>query len=776
MKRLFFIGLLLIPSFGIAQLQKLNAACAPAVSRATLDINHVRSVVNAGGSLWWNPTGFGYQCPKWKPGNTSVKNVIKYGSLWYAGVDANGLLRGAAQVNPTFSQLGTQFWAGPLDRSTATTDPTTCSKFDQLWKISREEIELHKNAFGGGTTPAAGYTPPAAFINWPAFDDNGSPLAPFYDIDGDRRYNAWEGDYPYIKGDQEVYTVFNDEGGYGKGIGIDVQLEAYAYADFGDARNATYYNYTLVNRSSNYINQMSVGFYIDADLGNPNDDFAGCDPLKNTLYFYNGDAVDEGPNGFGNTPPVLCVQGIEGMESDPFNRIDDDHDGLVDEIDSTTYRPLRFYEKMDITGCVIFDQVSSSQRGLPTTLTEVRNYLTGKWKDGTVRTFGGNGYAASGTPNPFLYAGNPTTANSWMEVNQANRPGDRQGLLCWNSFTYKPGQVKFLNIQVGMYQPLTNNPKTAIANALVQDSLLKFFNDSLFHKPHTWDVNQMPKQGPDAPTAVTTNLAQMVRIAWSNQTGNNVGEQFTCLNDHIGGVGFGDPYYRFQGYLVYQVKGTTTEAYIRKYPNTLLDTSQFRLVFQTDKKDAVTNATKFVVQPNIQMGMPLYTIRGSNQGITRSANVTQDAFTGRALIPGNSYKYLVVAYAYNNYLQYNLLNNSGQDEQFLIGTGNLKFVYGTPLLPTAPNDTMSSRKVNKQPLGISIFPNPATDVLTLENLPYGSEVQLLTLSGKCLLKQREAEGSVQFTLSDGRFAAGFYLVCITDVDGNVEFKKVMIVR
>ena len=54
---------------------------------------------------------------------------------------------------------------------------------------------------------------------------------------------------------------------------------------------------------------------VDADLGNYLDDYVGCDVNLGLGFCYNGDAEDEGAQGYGFNPPPIGVDFFQGVIS-----------------------------------------------------------------------------------------------------------------------------------------------------------------------------------------------------------------------------------------------------------------------------------------------------------------------------------------------------------------------------------------------------------------------------------------------------------------------------
>jgi hypothetical protein len=65
---------------------------------------------------------------------------------------------------------------------------------------------------------------------------------------------------------------------------------------------------------------------------------------------------------------------------------------------------------------------------------------------------------------------------------------------------------------------------------------------------------------------------------------------------------------------------------------------------------------------------------------------------------------------------------------------------------------------------VSIYPNPAQDQLTITNLPQGTTVEVLDITGR-LLKRVES-GNAELHVNVGGLSAGVHLLRFTDKDGR----------
>ena len=329
------------------------AGCTPSSAFEWLDINNVRTRINAGGDMWWDlPSGTGSKY--FIPANGSATSLFA-GSLWIAGVDVNNQLKCAAL---RFRQVGNDYYTGPLTvDGKASITPETCAKWDKIFKITRAEVDEFLANYQAGNVEEI----PSIIANWPAIRSGDDPegiayyLAPFYDADGDGDYNPANGDYPYyditnelchtkiptmeeevygtmhgsiladqvLKGDQTLWWIFNDKGAAhtesgGQAIGIEVRAQAFAFATNDEINNMTFYSYEIINRSTYTLTGTYFSPWTDVDLGYGYDDYVGCDVERGLGYGYNGAYIDGSgePEAYGAQPPALGIDFFQGPYMD----------------------------------------------------------------------------------------------------------------------------------------------------------------------------------------------------------------------------------------------------------------------------------------------------------------------------------------------------------------------------------------------------------------------------------------------------------------------------
>ncbi|MBK9590095.1 MAG: hypothetical protein IPO32_00935 [Crocinitomicaceae bacterium] len=182
------------------------AGCAPANSSAYLEFNNVKTIIHSGGNMWQiaGQNLSQYEVPK----GSGIMSLFT-SALWLGGVDINGQLKLAA----VRYRDGQDYWTGPLTTGgDAEITPETCTKYDQHFVISQDEVREFDAWYEAGVQDAANgtslqaeqfpeYEIPQTILDWPAHGDPGLGqdyfLAPFYDRNKDDFYDPQDGDYPW---------------------------------------------------------------------------------------------------------------------------------------------------------------------------------------------------------------------------------------------------------------------------------------------------------------------------------------------------------------------------------------------------------------------------------------------------------------------------------------------------------------------------------------------------------------------------------------------------
>lgn len=789
----------------------LAAGCAPAAEIVFLEFNNVRTRIEAGG-LWWQDRANGapdYEVPK---GSNSF--AIYAGGLWMGGTDVNGQLKLAASL---FGSDGVDYYTGPLDIiGTAEINDSTCGVYDNFFSISRAEVAQFVSfqsakAKGTENEDFPGYQIPNSILEWPG---NGNPdnneafrLAPYINVGGDDSYEPEQGDYPFydldgdvdcradredrsisssrpLFGDRTEWWIFNDKGNLhtqsnAPSIGMEIHGQAFAFATNDEVNDMTFYNFELINRSTFTLTNTYFANYVDPDLGDPRDDYVGCDVGRGLGYCYNGDDDDgdvSGRVGYGTTPAAIGIDFFEG----PYQ----DADGLNNNVgigpgealnglgyfDPTEQDPdeVPDNERFGMRRFVYYNNDRGAANGDPELAVHYYNYMRGIWKNGRVMRHGGDGFSNTsaavediqtafmfpGTSDPLHWGtvddnGQPIIPQNqdWTEDNPGmgedrNAPSDRRFLQSAGPFTLKPGNVNDLTIGVVFAQAQSGGRLASVEELFSADDKAQALFENCFQVLN----------GPDAPSVDVQELDKQLIFYLSNlESSNNDKEEYeetdpnilslvtvsvdsvvTTTDTTAGGIIVDttfiagqsereivyDNKYRFQGYQVFQLSGPGVSV------SDLDDPSKARILFQCDIRDDVADLTNYTFDKALQSTIPVKKVTAANEGIKRSFSVTEDLFSigGGNLVNFKTYYYIAIAYGYNEYKPYkqdeapDLLNNP-----FKPASDGQKIPY------------ISSRRAGD---GASIaaftaIPHDPTfeDDGTVVNSTYGEEIGITRLQG-----------------------------------------------
>lgn len=636
--------------------------CKVPVSQFTLEINNVRTRLLNAGDLWWDFDKAKYEVPK-GDGSSIGTHAIFAGAIWISGLDGAQNLKLAGQ---TFRSSGTSdFYSGPLDNNGEITQ-SVCNQWDKHFSVLGTEVGKVQAIYNQDPTKIIPIgSIPDNLLYWPGkgnpflsvkgYDMNNN-LAPFFDANKDGIYDPQYGDFPSIKdssqayADQMVYWVFNDKGNthnqtFGSPVGVQVNALAFAFSTADEVNNMTFYTYNIVNKGGTALQDCYMSQFVDPDLGCYLDDRLGCDTTRSLGVVYNGRSLDPdncnvGAKGYGTDIPMLGIDFFEGPK---------DTNGVEKGLSSFNY----------------FNNTAGAT-GDPSSAREYRNFQVGKWKDGTNITYGGDG--RSGTiPTHYCFSGDPSNATQWSECNQQSGPtiqyGDRRMLLTSGPFTFLPNAAQRITVGVMFVQPqggvgLCPSFSNTIGQA--DDKAQALFKSGF-----------KLVDGPSAPTLQIREMDKTLILNLVNEkTGNNFGESYDQYDASITsqtGFQFGmDSTYTFEGYKIYQIANDKVSAIDLDNPTKAI------LIQQMDVKNGVARIINFEKDPSTQLIIPKIKVEGEDKGVQHSIVVTKDFFSDVRLVNNKTYYYTAVAYAHNNFKQYDQLNpaSGGQKVPYIVGRKN----------------------------------------------------------------------------------------------------------
>ncbi|MES2627897.1 MAG: T9SS type A sorting domain-containing protein [Bacteroidota bacterium] len=360
----------------------------PAQQVLTRDLvyNRIAFRLNTEGSYFENRDGK----PAYRIPPEAYSSTLYTANLWFGSILASG---DTATVVGTYTDEGVEMLPGPISSNT---DADYFDRYLKTWVLSADQLLYHKLHYQD-----AGYAMIPEIRDWPA---NGRPgidtgsLAPYNDVDQNGIYNPGNGDYPLIPGDMNVFYMKNSANGQvanttgGKKLKLQVSGFLYAFHATEAPFHSTLFHKIIVTNGSVAYDKLLMGMWIDLDIGDHFDDYAGTLVDQNTVYAYNSDNSDTGGKfPFGDNPPV---QGFTWLN-----------------------RPL----------------YSSTVYGYPDEpdghYREYYYYLAGKHFDGSYRE------------RLFDFPGDPLTNDSLSEPGQGIAPGDRRVLSVVNLGNIAAGET-----------------------------------------------------------------------------------------------------------------------------------------------------------------------------------------------------------------------------------------------------------------------------------------------------------------------------------------------
>jgi len=446
----------------------------------SLDINNVKAAITAYGNQFFLP-GSGkslFMIPK----DSQTGTVYNF-SLWIGGKGNDSTLYLAAErykMGPSPTQYSSSdlpdFYAGPVMDSVnySIYQDTVWSR---TWKILKTEIEAHKTHWN-----STGYKAPMNIVTWPGNGNTilgqAAQLAPYHDRNNDGIYNAADGDYPLITGDEAIFAIYNDDrdthkDSGGKKMRLEFHIMAYAFdmPDDSAFKNTIFMNYKIFNRSSRTYYNTYMGAWADMDVGSMYDDYIGCDVGRNSIIGYNGLAIDGSPlqeNVYGVHPPAQSVTILGGPFMDPTGhdrpRVDNNGHQLCNEsINGSGFGDsITNNERYGLTNMLSFYNYGTPSYMLdPSQAINYYHSMQSIWIDSTHLLYGGmghDGYGGYGPDCRFIFPGESDSLNwgtgcqlpngpvNWTMTTAGATPADIRGIGAMGPFTFHPGNVQEVDI------------------------------------------------------------------------------------------------------------------------------------------------------------------------------------------------------------------------------------------------------------------------------------------------------------------------------------------
>ena len=386
---------------------------------------------NNGHAVSHVPTGSsGLEWPK----GSGLRAVFTSG-IWLAGL-VNGEIHTAA------AEFSSEWQPGHVGYQTGSGIPGTPSDpgnpLSQVYSIGRGDCsDPQRDCYNW------------EFANWPTSlgapardgeyftDSNGNGRRDhgeaYEDFNLDAIYNSPDGRYitgedpPDMSFDQHHWYVANDlnEGSHANlwstpPLGIELQVSSFGFNEGTPLDNVQFFRYLLVNKGGNSIEDLYFGHWTDADVGDANDDYAGCDTSLDLTFFYNGELHDQD---YGLQTPAVGFALLQGAII-PSAQDSAFYDGAWHPGKTNIRMTSNF--AIHNSGTSGFDDAENAE--------EAYNELQGLTTDGEAW----HEYLDPNHPRTsFHYAGDPVMRNGWTMFDDQN-PRDHRALLGSGPFDLPP--------------------------------------------------------------------------------------------------------------------------------------------------------------------------------------------------------------------------------------------------------------------------------------------------------------------------------------------------
>jgi hypothetical protein len=411
-------------------------------------VNNIKMWISNNGDGSYNPNT-GSQGFLWPGGENATK-----GAVYEDGLVFGGLYNGQIRVNGNTTREGLQ--AGKILPNGMPDDP------------SLPKYRVYKILKGWENLPPGPLRDQyeVDYNEWPMLDG-----APYIDVNGNGIPDPGI-DLPDYVGDEVAWYVANDMDSqrsvftYGTlPMGLEFQTTVFAFKDEA-VQDMIFKKYLIINKSNTPVVDMYASYWSDTDIGNPNDDYAGCDSTINLGFVYNGNGSDI----IYGIPPALGYDYLQGPKVP----------GLPEDSARFLGSWRKGFKNLPMTSFVFYMNGSAAYRdpgtGQGNGAVEFYNCFQGL-------VWNGAPYIDPNTEQEtkFLLAGDPLASMGWYEGPGwlgGPPPGERRLLMNAGPFTLNPGDSQ--EVIFGIIIALGLNNINSIAELKNLDFRMQEFYDNNF--------------------------------------------------------------------------------------------------------------------------------------------------------------------------------------------------------------------------------------------------------------------------------------------------------
>jgi len=198
-------------------------------------------------------------------------------------------------------------------------------------------------------------------------------------------------------------------------------LTAWCYDNVGGLEDVQFLKMEIINKSLFNWSKAYFAIICDPDLGEPHDDFTGCDTIRNLGYCYNADNQDDNGSGryYGTNPPAV---GFDFLKS-AVNR-------SITPNAELKMSSFHFFQKSSQPG-------PSCESEIINTSLQGYNYIKGLKKDSTPFI-----NPLTMQPTKFVYSGDPELETGWTQYK--GKISNCEGITTGYIDTAYAGEIRFV--------------------------------------------------------------------------------------------------------------------------------------------------------------------------------------------------------------------------------------------------------------------------------------------------------------------------------------------
>lgn len=241
--------------------------------------NRYRQLTSSGLNAWFKNTGSFFN-DKVRPGlsvGESKIPLISAGALWIGGMDENRKIHASYQTydhGGVIHEVENGYRPGLYGIDATVRD-------EDIWKLEAFVVRNKVKGFGASDDC---YSWPYEKMRYKSY------------VDLDSNGKRTERDAPCVLGEQIIYSnftdLFNESQSIEKKVGVNVRLKAFLPVFSSSLPRVAFLRYYIENVSQHDYDSFFVGLFTDYEIGNPLNDYTGCDTTLDAFFGYNGVDTD----------------------------------------------------------------------------------------------------------------------------------------------------------------------------------------------------------------------------------------------------------------------------------------------------------------------------------------------------------------------------------------------------------------------------------------------------------------------------------------------------